>query len=90
MQNPLNLFTDHPSSVNETYLEHMQMSGGFGIWLLLAALCAFIHALLPFAFEKTAGGIIRKLYSRMVSNRVVKTSDKGDISASDAASFFHI
>ncbi len=66
------LFTEHPSSVNETYLEHMHMSSSFGFWLLLAMLCAFAHALLPFLFEKTASGIINKLYARMVTNRIVK------------------
>ncbi len=66
------LFTDHPKSVNETYMEHMHMSSSFGGWLLLAAACAFLHAIFPFLFEKTASGIIGKLYGRMVTNRVVK------------------
>lgn len=68
------IFTDHPKSVNETYVEHMHMSASFGFWLLLAMLCAFVHAILPFMFEKTASGIINKLYSRMVTNRVVKSA----------------
>ena len=94
MQNPMNLFTDHPKAVNETYLEHMHMSGSFGVWLLLAALCAFFHALFPFLFEKTASGIIKNLYGRMVSNRVVKPTTKeaqsiGGLNA-DGASFYHI
>lgn len=66
------LFTEHPNSVNETYTEHLQMSGSFAIWLFAAAFCAVVHAILPFMFEKTASGIINKLYGRMVSNRVVK------------------
>lgn len=70
------LFSDHPSSVNETYLEHMQMSSSFGVWLFMAMICAFVHALLPFMFETTASGIIKRLYSRMVTNRIVKTAPK--------------
>ncbi len=66
------LFTEHPHSVNETYLEHMHMSSSFGFWLLLAAACAFLHALLPFVCEKTASKIISRLHARMVTNRVVK------------------
>jgi len=66
------LFTDHPNSVNETYLEHMHMSSSFGFWLAAATFCAFIHAIFPFLFEKTASNIIRKLHDRMVANRVVK------------------
>jgi hypothetical protein len=90
MQNPMNLFTDHPKSVNETYLEHMQMSGTFGVWLLLATLCAFSHAILPFMFEKTASNIIKKLYGRMVSNRVVQPTKEGPSLSSDGASYYHI
>lgn len=66
------LFVKHPHSVNESYLEHMHMSSSFGYWLFLATCCAFLHALFPFAFEKTASGIITKLHARMVTNRVVK------------------
>ncbi len=66
------LFTEHPNSVNETYFEHMHMSSSFGSQLFLAMLCAFVHAVFPFLFGTTASGIIKGLYSRMVSNRVVK------------------
>ncbi|MBL4741268.1 MAG: hypothetical protein JKY12_09755 [Sneathiella sp.] len=70
------LFNEHPNSVNETYLEHMHMSSSFGFWLAIAAFCAFVHAILPFVFEKTGSGIIMKLHNRMVSNRVVKLTTK--------------
>jgi len=72
MANPVAMFTDHPKAVNETYLEHMHMSSRFGFWLFLAMLCALVHAIFPFAFEKTASGIITKLHGRMVTNRVVQ------------------
>ncbi|OUR78274.1 hypothetical protein A9Q83_07820 [Alphaproteobacteria bacterium 46_93_T64] len=78
------MFTEHPKSVNETYMEHMHMSSSFGFWLLLAMLCAFVHAILPFAFEKTASKIINKLYARMVSNRVVKTTPVGAVESANA------
>ncbi|WP_206378264.1 DUF6356 family protein [Sneathiella limimaris] len=77
------LFTDHPASVNESYLEHMAMSASFGRALLAAAFCAFIHALFPFLFEKTASGIINRLYSRMVSHRVVKAPKASPKSANE-------
>lgn len=67
-----NLFTEHPSSVNETYLEHMEMSSSFSFWLFVAGFCALIHAVLPFMFEKTGSKIINKLHGRMVANRVVR------------------
>ena len=64
------LFTDHPASVNESYVEHMEMSGTFAFWLLVAALCALVHAVFPFLFEKTGSRIITKLHARMVTNRI--------------------
>ena len=58
------LFTDHPSSVDETYFEHMRFAGWFAGTLLLAAGAALVHALLPFLFEKTASRIVARLYER--------------------------
>jgi len=62
------LFLDHPASVDETYLDHARFASGFAGWLLLAGLAATVHAVLPFAFEQTASGIIRRLYAR-IENR---------------------
>ena len=63
-------FTQHPASVNETYLEHMAVAGSFGWRMLTASLACFAHALVPFAFEKTGSTAIRELHERMVANRV--------------------
>ncbi|MEZ5751145.1 MAG: DUF6356 family protein [Paracoccaceae bacterium] len=62
------LFLDHPSSVDESYLEHARFAAGFAGWLALAAMAAAVHAVLPFAFEKTASQIIRRLHAR-IENR---------------------
>ena len=64
------LFTDHPSSVNETYTEHMAMSASFGVAMLCGAFAAMVHAVFPFLFEKTGSAIITRLHDRMVTNRV--------------------
>ncbi len=69
------LFVDHPRSVNENYLEHMAMAGGFGWAMLRASAACFVHALVPGLCEKTGSTIIRQLHSRMVTNRVVKTAE---------------
>ena len=58
------LMTEHPASVNETYLEHMAFASRFGFTLLAAAGAALVHAFLPFLFEKTASNIVRGLYER--------------------------
>ncbi len=59
-----NLFTDHPSTVGESYFGHMAFALGFAGWLILAGMAALIHAVLPFAFETTASQIIARLYER--------------------------
>lgn len=57
-------FTEHPASVDETYGEHFRFALGFSLTLFAAAGAALIHALLPFAFEKTASKLVAKLYNR--------------------------
>lgn len=58
------LFLDHPRSVDETYVEHAGFAFGFALRLFAAAFAALIHALLPFAFEKTASTMVAQLYDR--------------------------
>ncbi len=57
-------FTEHPASVDETYGEHFRFALGFSLILFAAAGAALVHALLPFAFEKTASKLVAKLYNR--------------------------
>ena len=61
------LFLDHPASVDESYLNHARFAAGFSFWLILAGLAAAVHAILPFAFDHTASGIIRRLHARIES-----------------------
>jgi len=62
-------FTAHPASVGETYGEHFATASWFARQLFLAALACAVHAVLPFLFEKTASGILRRLHERMVVSR---------------------
>jgi hypothetical protein len=63
------LFTDHPKSVDENYFEHMFMAGSFGVTMVFYGLLCFVHAVLPFLFEKSASKAIDRLYVRMVTHR---------------------
>ena len=63
------LFRSHPASVGETYLVHMRHACGFAAAMLAGCLACFIHALLPFLFERTGSTIIDRLHDRMVVNR---------------------
>ncbi len=58
------LFTEHPASVNESYLEHMVFAAKFSGTLFAAAFAALIHAFLPFLFDKTASTIVARLYDK--------------------------
>ncbi|MEO1138548.1 MAG: DUF6356 family protein [Pseudomonadota bacterium] len=59
-----NLFLNHPRSVDETYIEHARFAAGFSLKLFGAACCALVHAVLPFAFEKTASRMIAEMYAK--------------------------
>jgi Family of unknown function (DUF6356) len=72
------LFTRHPESVGETYGEHLGTAAGFGWEMLLGSLACFVHALLPFLFERTASIAIRRLHARMVQNRIRHDDRIGD------------
>jgi hypothetical protein len=63
------IFTRHPRSVGETYFEHMAVAGSFGTRLLRGALACYVHALLPFLFEKTASATVAALHDRMLVSR---------------------
>lgn len=58
------IFLDHPAKVDETFLEHMVFALKFAGLLFAAAGAALIHAIIPCLFEKTASGIIARLYER--------------------------
>lgn len=62
-------FTEHPASVDETYLEHARFALGFAGRLFLASLAALVHAVLPFLFETTASRAIGAMHARIVSRR---------------------
>ncbi|VVE48057.1 DUF6356 family protein [Pandoraea anhela] len=65
----MKIFTQHPASVGENYLQHMGTALSFALSLLGAFLACLVHAVLPFAFEKTGSRIIVRLHERMVANR---------------------
>lgn len=58
------IFLDHPAKVDESFFEHMAFAMKFAGLLFAAAGAALVHALVPCLFEKTASGIIAKLYER--------------------------
>ena len=63
------LFLEHPRSVGETYGEHMAVAGSLGLAMIAGGFACLIHAVFPCAFTSTGSGVVRRLYSRMVTNR---------------------
>lgn len=46
----MKFFTEHPNSVDETYLQHMWFALRYSFKLCLCCIAAFIHAFFPFLF----------------------------------------
>jgi len=64
------LFTQHPATVGETYLEHTGVALSFAFPLFLAGLACLLHAVFPFLFERTGSEMVTVLHDRMVTNRI--------------------
>ncbi|MEM7241997.1 MAG: DUF6356 family protein [Pseudomonadota bacterium] len=64
-QKAANIFTAHPQTVGESYWQHFCFAMRFAAMLAFAGFAAFIHAILPFCFETTAGRILRDLVAEM-------------------------
>ena len=79
----LHRFTDHPSSVNETYFQHMAMAFGFGGRMVLGGLACLVHGLLPWLCLTRGSDTIRSLHHRMVSHRVARTAPDPRILAAE-------
>jgi hypothetical protein len=68
----LSRFTDHPASVNETYVEHLAQACGFGASMVVGGLACFVHGLFPWLCRTRGSDTIRLLHRRMVTHRVVR------------------
>ena len=62
-------FTEHPDSVGESYLEHMHSASWFAMTMFVGGVCCLLHAIFPFACQKSGSRRIKALYERMVTNR---------------------
>ena len=56
-----NILTKHLNEVGETYLQHGFQSMRYSLTFLFLFVIAFIHAILPFIFTKTASCIIQEM-----------------------------
>tara|TARA_R110000787_G_scaffold36626_4_gene93312 strand:- start:267 stop:509 length:243 start_codon:yes stop_codon:yes gene_type:complete len=64
------LFSEHPQSVGETYVEHFFSALSFSLAMFAAGAACLIHAIVPAIFQRTGSTIIARLHSTMIANRV--------------------
>jgi hypothetical protein len=63
------LFTHHPRSVGESYLQHQRHAFAFGATMIFAGLACILHGLVPVLFVTTPSRTVSRLYDRMVTSR---------------------
>lgn len=63
------LFTEHPASVGESYWQHLCHATGFGVRMVVSGLACMLHGLLPFLFVRTGSRQVALLHDRMIVNR---------------------
>ena len=66
MNNP---FTQHPNSIDETYIEHMGNALKFSFTFLQLAVIAYIHAFFPFLFVNTGSDKVKELNDLMLKRK---------------------
>jgi hypothetical protein len=59
------LFTEHPASVDESYLQHMRVAASFGVPMILGGLACLVHALIPGLFPQTGSRMVKQLNERL-------------------------
>lgn len=73
----MKFFTEHPTSVGETYFEHLGVALGFGLAMTLSGLACIVHAFLPPLFVTTGSRAVQGLHQRMVTARRTKPLPPG-------------
>ena len=63
------LFTEHPKSVGESYLEHFVVASTISFRFLIAGLACLVHGIFPFLFVSTGRKAIIELHDRIVVSR---------------------
>jgi hypothetical protein len=63
------LFTSHPSTVGETYFEHLESASHFGSRMIAAGFACLLHGIFPFLFVTTGSKTIRHLHETMIAHR---------------------
>jgi hypothetical protein len=68
---PWQLFTQHPASVGETYLEHLGVACTFGLNMFVGGAGCVVHAVFPFLCVHTGSECVAKMHRRLSARRGV-------------------
>lgn len=71
------LLTAHPHSIGETYGQHAGFALRAGLLLTGAGLASLVHAVLPFAFVRSASGVVLRLHAEMARRATVRGAQAG-------------
>ena len=63
------IFTEHPHSLGESYLEHLICAAGYGSRMIFAGFAAIIHSIFPFLFETTASDLAKEITGNVDSRK---------------------
>ena len=63
------IFTEHPSSMEETYLQHMGQAFRISFKSLGISIVSFIHGIFPFLFVNTASDSLYTLNDHLQYRR---------------------
>ena len=61
----INIFTNHPKEVGETYFQHMLSALRYSLTFLGLFLVVLIHSIFPFLFIKTASCVVQEMAKHM-------------------------
>jgi Family of unknown function (DUF6356) len=70
------LFSEHPSSVGETYFEHARHALRFGWAMLRGSMACFVHAAFPWVHQRTGSQTILRLHGQIGINRRRQRADE--------------
>ncbi|MGE7207342.1 DUF6356 family protein [Sphingomonas sp. NPDC019816] len=63
------LFTEHPESVGESYVEHFDVAARFGVIMIAGGVGALVHAVVPGLCTTTGSDTVARLHAEMVAKR---------------------
>lgn len=75
------LFLAHPRAAGESYFEHMAFAFRFSFRLFRAAGAAFIHGIVPEAFETTSSTTILTMGDELRARRAALAQGKAELLA---------